>query len=83
MKMPRVECEFCRRHIAAGIVAGRPTKGRLWRHDPTERPEIFGDALVSCAGSLAIVDLPRPGEQLEMFLVETEQAADVEEMALF
>jgi hypothetical protein len=37
----------------------------LWRHDPTERPELFGDALVSCSGSLEIVDLPAPGVQLE------------------
>jgi hypothetical protein len=46
-------------------VAGRPGKGRLWRHDPTERPELFGDALVSCSGSLEIVDLPVGGVQLE------------------
>ncbi|MDQ1018942.1 hypothetical protein [Streptomyces afghaniensis] len=65
MKMPRVECPNCERQIAAGIVAGRPGKGRLWRHDPTERPELFGDALVSCTGSLEIVDLPTAGVQLE------------------
>ncbi|WP_405467627.1 hypothetical protein [Streptomyces canus] len=28
--------------------------------------EAFGDALVSCAGSLTIVDLPMPGAQLEL-----------------
>ncbi|WP_146238358.1 hypothetical protein [Streptomyces sp. Act143] len=76
MKMPRVECEFCQRSIAAGIVAGRPSKGRLWRHDPTERPELFGDALVSCAGSLAIVDLPGPGAQLEFVEAEDEPAGE-------
>ncbi|MFD0208918.1 hypothetical protein ACFVH9_07260 [Streptomyces hirsutus] len=53
---------------AAGVVAGVPFKGRLWRHGPTERPELFGDALVSCAGSLEIVDLPRSGEQLALDL---------------
>ncbi len=76
--MRRVECEFCQRHIAAGIVAGRPSKGRLWRHDPMERPEVFGDALVSCAGSLAIVDLPGPGPgaQLEFVEVKDELAAE-------
>ncbi|MFF5968251.1 hypothetical protein ACFY64_31915 [Streptomyces collinus] len=69
MKMPRVECATCRRKIAAGIVAGAPTKGRLWRHDPNERSSEFGDVLVSCTGSLEIVDLPRPGEQLALDLV--------------
>ncbi|MER5949522.1 hypothetical protein ABT127_26070 [Streptomyces sp. NPDC001904] len=39
MKMPRVEYSTCGRKIAAGIVAGAPGKGRLWRHDPNERPE--------------------------------------------
>jgi hypothetical protein len=66
--MPRVECPSCERKIAAGLVAGCPTHGRLWRHDPTERPSAFGDALVCCAGSLEIVDLPRPGEQLALDL---------------
>ncbi|MEU7323402.1 hypothetical protein ABZ682_23050 [Streptomyces griseoviridis] len=74
MKMPRLECAFCSRSIAAGMVAGRPGKGRIWRHDPEERPEMFGDALVSCAGSLAIVDLPTPGAQLEF--EERHEAAD-------
>jgi hypothetical protein len=50
------------------VVAGKPGKGRLWRHDPTERSSEFGDVLVSCTGSLGIVDLPRPGEQLEIDL---------------
>ncbi|MYR59601.1 hypothetical protein GTY54_26320 [Streptomyces sp. SID625] len=86
--MPRVECPYCERKIAAGIVAGRPSKGRLWRHDPTERPELFGDALVSCAGSLEIVDLPTPGAQLEFVEVDDTEAAEVVDgplgtMALF
>ncbi|MGW5233862.1 hypothetical protein ACWEQU_16590 [Streptomyces nodosus] len=33
MKLPRVECPHCTREIAAGLVTGRLTKGRLWRHD--------------------------------------------------
>jgi hypothetical protein len=58
----------CARTIAAGHVAGALTKGRLWRHDPAERPSGFGDALVSCTGSLEIVNLPRPSEQLALTL---------------
>lgn len=81
--MSRIECACCGRKI----VAGSPGKGRLWRHDPTERPSEFGDVLVSCTGSLDIVDLPRPGEQLEIDLdldpAEPEEAANVETMALF
>ncbi|MER5699475.1 hypothetical protein ACWDBO_48885 [Streptomyces mirabilis] len=47
------------------------------RHDPTERPELFGDALVSCAGSLEIVDLPGPGAQMEF--VEVDEGDQPEE----
>ncbi|MFD0208920.1 hypothetical protein ACFVH9_07270 [Streptomyces hirsutus] len=88
MKMPRVECPGCARQIAAGMVAGAPSKGRLWRHDPTERPELFGDALVSCTGSLEIVDLPTPGVQLEFdqadeLELEEELAGPMGTMALF
>lgn len=75
--MLRVECEFCQRRIAAGLVAGRPIKGRLWRHDPMERLEVFGDAVVSCEGSLAIVDLLGPGAQME-FMEFDEPAAEEE-----
>ena len=68
-------------------MAGRPSKGRLWRHDPTERPEIFGDALVSCAGSLEIVDLPVSGEQLALDLGlddgEPDAAPGIDTIALF
>ncbi|WP_158012996.1 hypothetical protein [Streptomyces sp. Root369] len=66
MKMPQVECPCCTRMIAAGIVAGAPSKGRIWRHDPLERPSQFGDALVSCDGSLEIIDLKLPGVQMEL-----------------
>ncbi|GGZ73239.1 hypothetical protein ACFOOM_00930 [Streptomyces echinoruber] len=64
MKLPRVECSACGRSIAAGPVAGRLSKGRVWRHDPPGRPP--GSALVSCLGSLAIVDLPLPARQMEL-----------------
>lgn len=66
MKLPRIDCQDCGRPIAAGPVAGRLTKGRLARHDPLERRALYGTALVSCPGSLAIVDLPQPTRQLEL-----------------
>lgn len=61
IKLPRVESESCQRRVAADIVAGRPTKGRIWRHDPPPRMRsLYGGSLVSCAGLLVIVDLPLP-----------------------
>lgn len=90
MKLPRLECPCCGRSIAAGPVAGAPGKGRLWRHDPAERSAIFGDALVSCSGSLDILDLPTPGVQLTIDLGEPTAAdssrsmvSEPEEFALF
>ncbi|MFJ3249083.1 hypothetical protein [Streptomyces sp. NPDC086782] len=80
MKMPRVECGACGRSVAAGMVAGRPSKGRLWRHDPPDRRAQFGDSLVSCSGSLALVDLPVPGEQLELQLVPVEPVEDPDDL---
>ncbi|MFE6551735.1 hypothetical protein ACFVHS_25500 [Streptomyces sp. NPDC057746] len=65
------------------MVAGRPSKGRLWRHDPPQMRAQFGDSLVSCTGSLAIVDLSVPGQQLQIPVDDLEDAADVETMALF
>ncbi len=68
---------------------GRPvarslSKGRLWRHDPPRMRAQFGESLVSCASSLAIVDLPVPSQQLELVAVEgAEGHRDVETMALF
>jgi hypothetical protein len=65
MKLPRVECPDCKRGIAAGPVAGRLTKGRIWRHDPPNQRREPGRPLVSCDGSLEIVDLPTTGGQME------------------
>lgn len=58
MKLPRVPCTTCGRPIAAGPVAGRLSKGRIWRHDPPAARRDPGRPLVSCAGSLEVVDLP-------------------------
>ncbi|GGZ23381.1 hypothetical protein GCM10010387_15660 [Streptomyces inusitatus] len=58
MKLPRVLCRKCGRPIAAGPVAGRLSKGRPWRHDPIIERREPGALLVSCGGSLEIVDLP-------------------------
>lgn len=80
--MPRTECQACGRGIAAGPVAGRPSKGRVWRHDPPQRSGLHGDALVSCPGSLRIVDLPLPARQLEL-TADPEDADAVEAIALF
>ncbi|MFC8332745.1 hypothetical protein [Streptomyces olivaceus] len=71
-KLPRVECPQCTRAIAAGLVAGRLTKGRLWRHDAPDARRGPDGTLVSCAGSLAIVDLPTTGVQLAIDLPEPE-----------
>jgi hypothetical protein len=62
--------------IAAGIVAGAPSKGRIWRLDPLQRPSQFGDALVSCDGSLEIIDLKVPGVQMELGDDEPEPEPD-------
>ncbi|WP_373283366.1 hypothetical protein [Streptomyces prunicolor] len=83
MKMPRVECESCGRGVAAGMVAGRPGKGRVWRHDPPGRRRLHDDSLVSCPGSLSIVPLLVPGEQLQLVETEDGDVGDVEAMSLF
>ncbi len=72
VKLPRIECQDCQRDIAAGPVAGRPGKGRVWRHDPPGRRRLHDDSLVSCPGSLRIVDLPLPARQLEFTEPETQ-----------
>ncbi len=57
MKLPRAKGSRCDRDVAAGPVAGRFSKGRVWPHDPPNMRTRYG-ALVPCGGSLEIVDLP-------------------------
>ncbi|MGW1352822.1 hypothetical protein ACWCQE_26670 [Streptomyces sp. NPDC002409] len=76
MKMPRVECPECERHIAAGPVSGQLHKGRIWRHDPPDMRARHPDELVSCAGSLEIVDLPVG--QMALPVDELEETAPAE-----
>ncbi|MFF2183855.1 hypothetical protein [Streptomyces sp. NPDC058155] len=79
MKLPRVNCAVCHRAIAAGPVAGQMRRGRVWRHDaPGARRDPDG-SLVSCPGSLAVVDLPLPGEQPLFDLPETETETEAAE----
>ncbi|WP_329368754.1 hypothetical protein OG896_24615 [Streptomyces sp. NBC_00669] len=68
MQMPRVRCATCGRPTAAGPVAGRPGRGRLWRHDDPNASRRYSGPLVSCTGSLEIVELPAYGYQLEIGL---------------
>lgn len=81
--MPRVECGVCRRDIAAGIVAGRPGKGRLWRHDPEQTRRSDDGSLLSCPGSLEIVDLPLPMRQLEIAVEDLLAASSAQLVSLF
>lgn len=88
MKLPRVRCEKCERPIAAGPVAGRLSKGRVWRHDPPREHRDPDRRLVSCGGSLNIVDLPRPGVQMEFDIPGADpgpaaEPDETETMALF
>jgi hypothetical protein len=84
MKLPRVEYPECGRPIAAGPVAGRFSKGRVWRHDPPDLPHAPGQPLVSCDGSLSVVDLPLPGQQLEFGVEQPEPAGEPHQLiALF
>jgi hypothetical protein len=66
------------------MVAGRLSKGRIWRHDaPDARRDAHGH-LLSCAGSLQIVDLPYG--QMEIPIPEPEadpDTAPADAMALF
>ncbi|MEV6565877.1 hypothetical protein [Streptomyces kronopolitis] len=77
MKMPKVPCPRCRRDIAAGPVTGRLSKGRIWRHDDPGMLRVPDEPLVSCPGSLSIVDMPLPGRQLEIDMDEVAPADDV------
>jgi hypothetical protein len=82
MKLPRVHCPSCERPVAARPVPGQLTKGTVWRHDaPTLRRDTDG-RLLSCGGSLEVVDLPIPGQQLT-FDVETPEPEPLDTMALF
>ncbi|MEU6323420.1 hypothetical protein [Streptomyces sp. NPDC047009] len=60
-----------------------PQQGPLVAARSPERCSLYGDSLVSCPGSLVIVDLQLPAQQLELVPVETEDAGDVETMSLF
>ncbi|MFB8347931.1 hypothetical protein [Streptomyces niveus] len=82
MKLPRVKCPSCTRSIAAGMVAGRLSKGRIWRHDAPDARRDADGHLLSCAGSLEIVDLPYGQMEIE---VEAEAPVTVPDdaMALF
>ncbi|MEU6928957.1 hypothetical protein AB0A05_07310 [Streptomyces sp. NPDC046374] len=83
MKLPRVRCEKCERAIAAGPVAGRLSKGRLWRHDPPVVHRQPGVPLVSCIGSLEIVDLPYGQMEITIDEPEPADAAQVDDPVLF
>ncbi|MEV8350805.1 hypothetical protein ACFVTT_27820 [Streptomyces niveus] len=82
MKLPRVECPSCTRSIAAEPVAGRLSKGRIWRHDAPDARRDADGHLLSCAGSLEIVDLPYGQLEIE---IEAEGSAMLPDdaMALF
>ncbi|MFE4957089.1 hypothetical protein ACFRCW_24120 [Streptomyces sp. NPDC056653] len=76
-------CATCERPIAAGPVAGSLSKGRICRHDaPGARRDADG-SLISCRGSLEIVDLPMPDQQLEFDAEEPQPEADETAPALF
>lgn len=60
------------------------SKGRLWRHDAPGAHRGPDGVLVSCAGSLVIVDVvARPATQLAFDLDEDQPEADTEAPALF
>ncbi len=51
----------------------------MWRHDVPGQTREPGSALVSCMGSLEIVDLPQPGRQLELDETDTPDTTDAPE----
>ncbi|RKN39719.1 hypothetical protein D7294_19950 [Streptomyces hoynatensis] len=61
--MPRVECPCCHRQIAAAPVSGAPRTGRLWRHDQPGTRRSEDGSLLSCPGSLHLVELPLPARE--------------------
>ncbi|WP_445517269.1 hypothetical protein [Streptomyces sp. NEAU-174] len=51
---------------------------------PTDRRARYGDSPVSCPGSLAVVDMPRPTLQLELVAAETAEGVDgIDMLSLF
>ncbi|MER5688513.1 hypothetical protein [Streptomyces sp. NPDC002205] len=83
MKLPRVECQSCGRSIAAGPVSGSLGKGRICRHDAPGARRDLDSSLVSCPGSLAVVDIPVPSQQLAFDVEEPQPEADETTPALF
>ncbi|WTW95409.1 hypothetical protein OG216_19395 [Streptomycetaceae bacterium NBC_01309] len=57
--------------------------GRVWRHDAPEVRRGADGALVSCAGSLEIVDLTLGGTQLVFEVDEPNQELDESSPTLF
>ncbi|MFE7243031.1 hypothetical protein [Streptomyces sp. NPDC057580] len=83
MKLPRVDCPRWERDVAAGSVAGSLSKGRICRHGaPGARRDADG-SLISCRGSLEIVDLPMPDQQLAFDVHEPQPEDDETAPALF
>lgn len=64
--LPRVMCAECLRDIAASPAAGTIGKGRLFRHDSAVKRRSSSGELISCPGSLSLVDLPHSGVQLSL-----------------
>lgn len=83
VKLPRVNCAACHRAIAAGPVAGQLRRGRVRRHDAPGTHRDPDGSLVSCPGSLAVVDLPMPGEQPLFDLPEDEPETPEDDPVLF
>ncbi|MET9321984.1 hypothetical protein ABZX75_17585 [Streptomyces sp. NPDC003038] len=82
MKLPRVRCPICERPVAAGPVAGRLSKGRVWRHDPPDMRSRY-NALISCDGSLEIIDLPYGQMEIPVDEPEPDTGDQAAEPALF
>ncbi|MET9432280.1 MULTISPECIES: hypothetical protein [unclassified Streptomyces] len=82
MKLPRVKCPRCDREVAAGPVAGRLSRSRVWRHDPPSMRARY-DALVSCGGSLEIVDLPYGQMEIPVDELAAPSVDEPQEPALF
>lgn len=70
--MPRVTCRYCDRDVAAQPAARMPGKGWIYRHDEPQMHESYAEVrvLVSCSGSLELVELPCPARQTELVIAE-------------